>query len=478
MAVVLLVLMIFVAVFGFSFQMLRYQLMEAGSGSRYKGPIPGPEGVSCTLYSVYASGGVRVGGEELTLTEDVGTHSIIGSVNPGDWVAYRDYDAYEYFSYARRIGYRWVRPDPSSPIIQAVIVDRETGDLIEGINLEIRIRRPTVEEINRHGDPIGRDPTSIEWYSYETAPVEDGDRIRWKHYAVWIIPVDMVIELSVRSATDLNHGDFKDLHLWFVLDTVEWINAFTENQKVLLESEPPEGVVISTYNFRGAFPIWAWVGEWDPWVIYGRDGDPEKSYASSDISSGEWSELSHHLEVMPGYEGTEITLYTQPDYIYDRLFASDIIKDPERLREVLEDSISSLPDPRFAQTVYLPITLVNYGALKLSGGWWIWCWEKLFYPTSYLRIRVLYAVYGEWVYLWTRQEAEEQGYDWENRSSIIDYHKSEWEKFWQGISDWWSNIVNSVTEWLTNPLTQFWAILIIAVISLIAFAIISLLCKL
>ena len=71
-----------------------------------------------------------------------------------------------------------------------------------------------------------------------------------------------------------------------------------------------------------------------------------------------------------------------------------------------------------------------------------------------------------------------RGYDWENRSSVIDYHKSEWEKFWQGISDWWSNIVNSVTEWLTNPLTQFWAILIIAVISLIAFAIISLLCKL
>jgi len=57
--------------------------MEADSGSKYTGPIPRPEGVSCTLYSVYASGGVRVGGEELTLTENVGTHSVIGSVNPG-----------------------------------------------------------------------------------------------------------------------------------------------------------------------------------------------------------------------------------------------------------------------------------------------------------------------------------------------------------------------------------------------------------
>jgi hypothetical protein len=117
---------------------------------------------------------------------------------------------------------------------------------------------------------------------------------------------------------------------------------------------------------------------------------------------------------------------------------------------MIAQQIPGLPDPRFAQTVYFPITLINYGALKREGGWWVTYWHKEYYPTSYLRVRALYAIYGEWVYAWTQEEAEKQGYQWENRSSII-----------SGSQSWWDKFLGGLGSWFTNPLTQFWLIFVI-----------------
>ncbi len=434
----------------------------ASSGALYKlGIIPGPEGVDCSVYSVVAGGGIRVGDRTETLDQGVGVPSVIGKVSPGTWIAYKDYvESPTYFAhYPRRIGYRWVRPDPKTPVIEAVIVDRDSGKTLDGVTLQVRIQRPTFDQINTHGDPLGRNPTQIDWYSFNTENKTAGNTVTWKHYEVYVVPVDFVIELSVRPVTDRYVGDFQSFDLWFVLDTVVWLNAFTADQYKLLK-EKPANVTVTAYNFRGAFPIWAWVGAWDPWVVSGRDGNPDKFYDPADLTPEEHSDLNQHLQIQPSFTGSEVSLYTKPGYVYERIFASDIIKNPDKLKNMIASSIPGLPDPRFAQTVYFPLTLVNYGALKRSGGWWVTYWEKQYYPTSYMRVRALYAVYGEWVYAWTKQEAEKQGYRWENRSSEISGSKSEWDKFFGGLGAWFT----SPWTLLWTGIFGFFAILIVLVV--------------
>ena len=426
--------------------------------------VPGPEGVDCSMYSAVASGGIRVEGETKTLTTNVGTQSVIGAVYPNSWIAYTDYSDYDIWGteYKRRMGYQWVRPDPKTPVVQAVLVDRSTGQVLNGVNLQIRISKPTMQDVNVHGDPLGRNPTQIDWYSYEIQKTQTGNTITWKHYEVYVVPVDFVIELSVRPVQDLDVGDFQNLDLWFVIDTVVWINAFTYDQYALLRQSPPANATISAYNFRGGFPIWAWVGAWEPWQVSGRDGNPDKWYDPSDIDPSDKGDLEQHLQLMPSYSGSEVTLYTKPGYIYTRTFAADIVKDPDKLKQMLANQISGLPDPRFAQTVYFPITLINYGALKKEWGWWVTYGHKEYYPTSYLRVRCLYAIYGEWVYAWTQQEAQKQNYKWENRSSTITGEKSWWDKFVGG----WSS-------WLANPWNQLWIFFVIIVIVILVVTVLN-----
>jgi hypothetical protein len=207
--------------------------------------------------------------------------------------------------------------------------------------------------------------------------------------------------------------------------------------------------------------VWAWVGGWEPWQVSGRDMNPDKWYDPSDLTSGERSELQQHLQIMPSYSGCEAALYVRPGYEYTRLYSSDYIRDPGRLGEILAGMLPGLPDPRFASTVYLHVTLINYGAMKREWGWGPWYGHREFYPSSYLRIRILYAIYGEWVYLWSRSEAERQGYRWENATSTITGERSLWDR-----------LVGGLAGWLSSPWTQLWAALGLATVILIAVAVV------
>jgi hypothetical protein len=406
--------------------------------------VPGPEGVSASAYSAVSFGNINVNGKSDSLTQNVGTQSIIGQAQPNDWIAYKDYTETDIWGnqYPKRIGYRWLRTDPATPIIEAVIIDRKTGQVLEGINIQIRISKPTFEEINKHGDPLGRNPTQIDWYSFEGGKVEQGDKVYLKHYEVYIVPVDFVIELSIRPvSSNLDVGDFQRFDIWFVIDTVVWLNAFTQNQYALLRDNPQaRNATVTAYNFRGGFPIWAWIGAWSPWQVSGKDGNPDKFYDPSEIPPEDRTKLEQHLQLMPSYGGSEVSLYTQPGYVYTRLFSADIIKNPDLLKQMIQSSLNGLPDPRFATTVYFPLTLINYGALKVEWySWGIFYGHKEYYPTSYMRVRCLYAIYGEWVYMWTKQQAQQQNYQWENRSSTITGDKDLWMKFQEAFIGWLSS---------------------------------------
>jgi len=397
--------------------------------------VAGPEGVDAHVYGIqWTPSGTP---NEIKTTANAVPKDEIGTT------PYPDDPEYYYST-------RWQRPDPYNPDITFGIYAKpqDIEYTVSELKYGVRIRQAQVHEVNIHGDPLGtRNPTEIVWYSWDTKTVETEDQVEWKRHEAFIVPVDFVFEISCRASKDGSWGPIQDLHYWLVLDTVRWYNAFAEPYAQIESNDPPpEGAELKAYNYRGAFPIWAWVEEWDPFVIQNDVGDV---YDVNDLPD----ELDQYLEISPSVGGSRLPLYNEPNWQYIDMFASDIVKDDNTLMSTLANEyIGNFPDPRFAETVYTPITLSNYGALKQWGGWWVTYWEKYYYPTSYIRVRALYAIWGEWIYLWTKQEADDQGYQWQNKTSIIIEHDSAWDQFWGGVAEGLGGLLSNPLFWLASGL--------------------------
>jgi hypothetical protein len=398
--------------------------------------VAGPEGVDAHVYGIQWTPSSVQNGKIKTTANAI----------PSDEIGRMPYPQEPNYYYATR----WQRPDPYNPDVtfgvyaQPADIEYTLSELKYGV----RIRQAQIHEVNIHGDPLGtRNPTEIVWYSWDIKTVETENKVEWKRHEAYIVPADFIFEISCRASKDGSWGAIQDLHYWLVLDTVKWYNAFAKPYGQIESNDPPpEGAELQAYNYRGAFPIWAWVEEWDPFVIENKDGD---TYDVNELPD----ELDQYLEISPSVGGSRLPLYNEPNWQYMEMFASDIVKDNTVLQNALENEyIGNFPDPRFAETVYTPITLSNYGALKQSDGFWITYWEKYYYPTSYIRVRALYAIWGEWIYLWTKQEAEDQGYEWENKTSVIIEHESTWDQFWSGVGAGLEGLLSNPLFWLTSGL--------------------------
>ena len=108
--------------------------------------------------------------------------------------------------------------------------------------LQIERSRPTVSEINIHGDPLGTsgDPSQVRYIEYHTPQIAEGDQISFTKYCIHVVPADYIVQLSVRG--DRWFG-WEDAHLWFMLQTTVWRTAFTENEvsqiQEWLDKSPP-----------------------------------------------------------------------------------------------------------------------------------------------------------------------------------------------------------------------------------------------
>lgn len=334
-------------------------------------------------------------------------------------------------------------PTTESHIYSTLLVERE---------------RPTIPEVNIHGDPLGAPggPTDVRYIEYHTPRVTEGNQITFTKYVIHVVPVDFIVQMSVRGD---RWAGWSDTHLWFKLDTVVWRNAFTGGQveqiQEWLDKDPPEGATISGYSFRGGFPIWGWVGEWDPIAWYDEEEretqPPQEAY--------------DNVRIYPSLEGREITLYTTPSYtvlddggagnlptygppglpdpggvqafsIID--FPSDL-SNPDIMEDYLVSWIPDLPDPDFATTVYTPIYIEKFYPYYEEGGWGSFYQRKEWYPTTYMRVRILYALYGEYVYLWSEEEAESLDYEWETRSSQYKYEEGPWVSLLSGVGSWFTS---------------------------------------
>lgn len=429
--------------------------------------VPGPEGLNVEMYGAqwpsYSNAFHQIG--------QVAPNQVLESTTTNE--VFFPVGAVE-----SEVKIRCSYPNPSSTVFRKEVHNTVAlfPVVAEGdyeTNLLIERERPPIQDVNIHGDPLGYgDPTEIKYVEYHTPTITQGNQITFTKYCIHIVPVDFTVQLSVRGYKNLG---WEDTHLWLKIYTVVWRNAFTQNQveqiQEWLDRDPPENATISAYNYRGGFPIWGWIGEWDPLTWYDeeeRETQPPQ-------------EALDNVRIYPSMEGREITLYTNPVYGGDGPdngyepptipdpeepvyftsidFASGL-DDPETLKSHVIGKISALPDPDFATEVYTPIYLEKFYPYVKTGPWYD-PWEEQWFPTAKMRIRLLYAIYGEFVYLWTQDEAEDQGYEWEDRMSQYKYEEGPWE------------FLHSLGAFLVSPYGALSMILVLAVIVLIVIILIN-----
>jgi len=425
-------------------------LVIAGPSLLRMGIIPGPEGLNLEL------SGVQFAEYSNTFWElgEISNNQVLESETTTEF-----FWPYQYLTTDVQI--KCAYPNPYNTVFRKDLsVDVAAWPLTSHneyyTTLQIERERPTIPEVNIHGDPLGGPggPTDVRYIEYHTAQIQDGNQITFTKYVIHVVPVDFIIQMSVRG--DRWCG-WSDTHLWFKLDTVVWRNAFTGGQvqqiQEWLDQDPPEGATISAYSFRGGFPIWGWVGEWDP-IVWVDEQDRETQPPQ---------EAYDNVRISPSLEGREITLYTAPSYTVEHEggdgelpaygppgipdqdgiqafsiidFPSDL-SNPDIMDNYLVSWIPDLPDPDFATTVYTPIYIDKFYPYSQEGPWWNH-WVDEWYPTTYMRVRILYAIYGEFVYLWTEEEAEDLDYEWETRTSQYKYSAGPWEAL-AGIGGWLAN---------------------------------------
>jgi len=320
--------------------------------------------------------------------------------------------------------------------------------------LQIERDRPKAHEVNIHGDPLGETegPTQVRYIEYYTPRITEGNQITFTKYCIHVVPVDFVVQMSVRGSKEIG---WSDTHLWFMLQTTVWRTAFTESQveqiQEWLDRDPPENATISAYDYRGGFPIWAWIGEWDPLVWYDeeeRETQPPQ-------------EALDNVRFSPSLEGREIDLYTTATYEYSLdMEDKSNVADPERLENILIGKVAALPDPDFGTTVYFPIYLEKFYPYYETGPWYD-PFVHEWYPTTYMRVRLMYAIYGEFNYLWTEEEAEAQGQNWTTRSSQYKFTAGPWE------------FLHSLGSFLVSPFGALSTGLILAAIVLVILLLIN-----
>jgi len=333
-------------------------------------------------------------------------------------------------------GYSWVSNQPSVIVVQH---EKDEGEPFGGYvvngptwwydhdsgGLRSEIQRPTMQD-----DFFGLANKQITYYKYVDRG--DGD-IEIKQVVVDMVPVDFVLQISAVPGNGIY--TWENVKLWYALDSVAWMNSYANRPPPPSES-PVEGAKLLSSNFRGGFPIIAWVGEYRDWVWQDNEGK-YISYPPDENAVA-------YVQIDPSLEGRYIDLYTSPSSKYQLMLSNQILNNPKLVEDALNPD--NLPDPRFAETVYFHLTLNKFGPYVKHTGKIVskWLTYETWHPSVFYKVRAVYAVYGEYVYLWTNEEAENVGYgEWEARTSTKT-SETNW------LSDW----LSGVGDWLSNPLTQ------------------------
>ena len=286
------------------------------------------------------------------------------------------------------------------------------------------------------GDPLHISGRELVYYKYvQKSPTE----VEIHKMICQLVPADFIIQIS--SVPGEGIYTWENFRIWYALDTVTWFNAYAKEPPPDPNPLTNESVKFISASYRGAFPIIAWIEGYEDWVWKTQEGTVRSNPPDDNAIS--------FCQLDPSYKGRFIDLYTEPNSKYQLYLSSDTLSNPDLLAEALKPN--NLPDPRFAETVYFYITLTRFGPyVKPTGILGSYSSYEIWYPSVFYRIRVEYAVYGEYVYLWTKEEAEEAGYDYggeEQGEGEWEIRKTEKETY----TDPLTSLLNSVMAFLTNP---------------------------
>jgi hypothetical protein len=365
--------------------------------------IPGPEGVRALNYGVqFGAYGPVLRASQL---DELPQYFYWGSTQPSVMT----------IGHREEPGKPWIMLDPNW------YYDHGSG------MLRSEVQRPVLAS-----DPFTLPARTLTYHKYVRLSDE---QVEIRKIVVHLVPADFVIQLSpVRLGSGEGQGwySWRDIRIWYALDTVTWLNAYTSQPPPDPDPLTNSTVKFISSRFRGAFPIIAWIGEYKDWVFTDDKGnvrsDPPDDHAPS------------FVQLDPSLEGRYIDLFTSPGQRYRLLLSSTVIQDPGLLESAL--SPDGLPDPRFAETVYFYIHINRFGPYVQPTGWLGgYSSYTVWYPSVWYRLRVVYALYGEYVYLWTSPAAREQGYlpeTWVPRETELEDYGP--PNPLQPLSDWFTGL--------------------------------------
>ncbi len=295
--------------------------------------------------------------------------------------------------------------------------------------------RSEVQRAQLTGDPLSGTTKTLEYYKYVQI---NETKVQIKKVVVNLVPAEFILQLSIVPGKGVY--TWEGQRLWYTLDTVTWMNAYASSPPADPDPLTNDTTKLMSSNYRGAFPIFAWVDEYKDWVWTDSLGNMKSVPPDTNAAS--------FVQLDPSLEGRTIDLYTSPSQTYDLMLNSEILTNPALLEAALKPD--SLPDPRFAQTVYTYITLSHFGAyVKPTGPLGGYSSNEIWYPSIFYELRVVYALYGEYVYLWTKQAAQDAGYDddeWQVRNTTHEVWDSPISSFIKGLQSWFGQ--NALFIWL------------------------------
>lgn len=363
-----------------------------------------------------------------------------------------------------------------------------------GVHVESNIQ---LQDINRQGDPLHWNDTEpmtgrrIEYWSKKAVKVDETEDKVTYHYTVsketfLVVPAEFWLgfylvpsESDAGTGSGWREGEWGDTIVsWFMLDWTVWDNAYKDSwlddPEVNVFDTMYDGEVLNkekTWEYRGGFPIAGWIQGWEKagWTSdFGADESPlwfETRSSESKIYTVEQladlkDALMSKVQFAPSLVGQFISLYNEPSASFNYeadMYESSDFSNPDAITKYVES-----PDSRMKKTMYFPINILNFGTYADPTGFLSW---RVFYPSCYFRIRVLYGVYGKFLYLWSEELAKDPTVDYpdeiERHGTLVIHQRS------TGL-DW-------LTSWLTsifsNPFFLFLIILICVIVLIVLLAI-------
>lgn len=376
---------------------------------------------------------------------------------------------------------------PNQPSIRRQTAISSIPDLTVHVENNVQL-----QDITRQGDPLNfnaSDPTDARiinyWIKQATKTSETDTTVTYRynvtHQKTILAPAEFWLgyyvspsQSNAGTGSGWREGSWSNIVTWFRLDFNTWDNAYRDEW---LDTD--QNVFNSTYggtllnqeqtdNYRGGFPIVGWVQGWEKAgytssgsqmespIWFDQKGKTTASLTIDQLPNVK-DQLMSKVQIAPGMVGSYLSLYSEPTVDFN--YKGDTHDGIDLQNNQALNNVVKSPDSTMKDVMYFPVNIMNMGTLTQGD---FWNGYTVYYPSVYLRVRIIYGIYGTFNYLWTEQVTKdlaggglEYPDDFEREETTV-IHTTGFGSNFGGISDFFS-----------DPLIQLWIIGIILVIVVI-----------